>query len=73
MVNIKNILGNSRNELIVHFFSEVEQTLLDLRQAGVDCLTLGQYMQPTKRHLVLKLNNFSFCFFKIFNFVLCES
>lgn len=23
----------------------------DLREAGVDCLTLGQYMQPTKRHL----------------------
>ena len=25
--------------------------LLDLRDANVDCLTLGQYMQPTKRHL----------------------
>lgn len=31
--------------------SEVEQTLNDLRSAGVDCVTLGQYMQPTKRHL----------------------
>ena len=31
--------------------SEVEQTLLDLRAVGVDCVTLGQYMQPTKRHL----------------------
>ena len=30
---------------------EVEQTMLDLRAVGVDCLTLGQYMQPTKRHL----------------------
>lgn len=30
---------------------EVEKTLLDLRDAGVDCVTLGQYMQPTKRHL----------------------
>lgn len=30
---------------------EVEQTLSDLRTAGVDCVTLGQYMQPTKRHL----------------------
>lgn len=30
---------------------EVEQTLTDLRNAGVDCVTLGQYMQPTKRHL----------------------
>jgi len=30
---------------------EVKQTMVDLREAGVDCLTLGQYMQPTKRHL----------------------
>ena len=27
------------------------QTMKDLREVGVDCLTLGQYMQPTKRHL----------------------
>lgn len=30
---------------------EVEQTMKDLRSNGVDCLTLGQYMQPTTRHL----------------------
>lgn len=30
---------------------EVDQTMRDLRDAGVDCLTLGQYMQPTKKHL----------------------
>ncbi|XP_013119292.1 lipoyl synthase, mitochondrial [Stomoxys calcitrans] len=30
---------------------EVEQTMKDLRGADVDCLTLGQYMQPTKKHL----------------------
>ncbi|XP_061840352.1 lipoyl synthase, mitochondrial [Nerophis lumbriciformis] len=30
---------------------QVHDTLSELRQAGVDCLTLGQYMQPTKRHL----------------------
>ncbi|XP_069678322.1 lipoyl synthase, mitochondrial [Periplaneta americana] len=30
---------------------EVQQTLTDLQAAGVDCVTLGQYMQPTKRHL----------------------
>lgn len=29
---------------------EVLQTLKDLRSAHVDCVTLGQYMQPTKRH-----------------------
>ncbi|XP_076245218.1 lipoyl synthase, mitochondrial [Calliopsis andreniformis] len=30
---------------------EVEQAMKDLRDAGVGALTLGQYMQPTKRHL----------------------
>ncbi|KAH8361501.1 hypothetical protein KR084_006187 [Drosophila pseudotakahashii] len=30
---------------------EIENTLKDLRAAGVDCLTLGQYMQPTNKHL----------------------
>lgn len=30
---------------------QVEQTMKDLKSVGVDCLTLGQYMQPTKRHL----------------------
>ncbi|CAD7080342.1 unnamed protein product [Hermetia illucens] len=35
---------------------QIEQTMKDLREAGVDCLTLGQYMQPTKRHL--KVNEY---------------
>jgi lipoic acid synthetase len=30
---------------------EVMQTMSDLRAVNVDALTLGQYMQPTKRHL----------------------
>lgn len=30
---------------------EVKQTMQDLRDVGVDAVTLGQYMQPTKRHL----------------------
>ncbi|EGI64150.1 Lipoyl synthase, mitochondrial [Acromyrmex echinatior] len=30
---------------------EVEQTMQDLKDANVDAITLGQYMQPTKRHL----------------------
>jgi len=30
---------------------EVRTTMEELRNVGVDCLTLGQYMQPTKRHL----------------------
>ena len=33
---------------------EVRRTMEDLREVGVDCLTLGQYMQPTKRHLKVK-------------------
>ena len=30
---------------------EVIQTALDLRAAGVDVLTIGQYLQPTYKHL----------------------
>ncbi|KAI8319331.1 lipoic acid synthetase precursor [Martensiomyces pterosporus] len=30
---------------------EVRQTMKDLRSAGVDIVTLGQYMRPTKRHM----------------------
>lgn len=33
---------------------EVLTTMKELREVGVDCLTLGQYMQPTKRHLKVK-------------------
>lgn len=31
--------------------SQLEQTLRDLRSVGVDVVTFGQYMQPTKRHM----------------------
>lgn len=31
--------------------SMVQKTMEDLREADVDCLTLGQYMQPTKKHI----------------------
>lgn len=30
---------------------EIEQTLRDLRLAGVEIVTLGQYLQPSKRHM----------------------
>ena len=33
---------------------EIRQTLLDLREAQVDVVTLGQYLQPTRRHLPVK-------------------
>ncbi|XP_046698832.1 lipoyl synthase, mitochondrial isoform X2 [Silurus meridionalis] len=31
--------------------AQIHSTLKELRDSNVDCLTLGQYMQPTKRHL----------------------
>jgi lipoic acid synthetase len=30
---------------------EIEQTMDDARAAGVDIFTMGQYLQPTKKHL----------------------
>lgn len=32
-------------------FDEIEQTLLDLKSAGCDIVTIGQYIQPSKEHL----------------------
>jgi lipoic acid synthetase len=31
--------------------AEIEQAMDDARAAGVDIFTMGQYLQPTKRHL----------------------
>ena len=31
--------------------NEIEETLVDLKNAGVDILTIGQYIQPSKLHL----------------------
>ncbi|NKI33339.1 lipoyl synthase [Croceivirga thetidis] len=33
---------------------EVIQTMKDLREAGVDVVTIGQYLQPSKKHLPVK-------------------
>ena len=33
---------------------EVIETLHDLKEAKVDIVTIGQYLQPTKRHLPVK-------------------
>ncbi len=33
---------------------EVFETMADLKQAGVDVVTLGQYLQPTRRHLTVE-------------------
>ena len=32
-------------------FEEIEETLVDLKNAGVDIVTIGQYIQPSKSHL----------------------
>jgi lipoic acid synthetase len=34
--------------------TEVIRTLEDLREAGVDVVTIGQYLQPSKKHLPVK-------------------
>lgn len=31
--------------------AEIEETLIDLKNAGVDIVTIGQYIQPSKKHL----------------------
>lgn len=31
--------------------NEIEETLIDLKNAGVDIVTIGQYIQPSKTHL----------------------
>ena len=33
---------------------EVIQTMKDLQGVGLDVLTIGQYLQPTKKHLPVK-------------------
>lgn len=32
-------------------FEEIEETLIDLKNVGVDIVTIGQYIQPSKAHL----------------------
>lgn len=34
--------------------SEIEETLQDLRNNDVDIVTIGQYLQPTRKHLTVK-------------------
>lgn len=35
-------------------FEEVQETMRDLRGWGVDILTIGQYLQPSRRHLPIR-------------------
>nr|XP_025949393.1 lipoyl synthase, mitochondrial [Dromaius novaehollandiae] len=56
---VPELQRHSYKMLLTHFNTVAGQSLrlnsvwisLLLREADVDCLTLGQYMQPTKRHL----------------------
>lgn len=34
--------------------SDIRQTLVDLRSAGVDVVTFGQYLRPTRRHMSVR-------------------
>lgn len=42
---------------------EIRQAFRDLLNIGVDCVTLGQYLQPTKKHKKVD-GNFFFVFGK---------
>ena len=47
----------TKSSLIVGFgesFKDIEKTLKDLINAGVTQLTIGQYLQPTKKHYAVK-------------------
>jgi lipoic acid synthetase len=35
-------------------FCEIEQSLSDLREVGTEIVTIGQYLQPTPKHLTVK-------------------
>ena len=35
-------------------FEEIKETLIDLKKSGVDIITIGQYIQPSKQHLVVE-------------------
>lgn len=42
------MLGLGENE------EEIKETLKDLKNVGVDIVTIGQYLQPTKRHITVQ-------------------
>ena len=46
---LQGLLGNRLNH-----GQHVFQTMTDLRNANVDVVTIGQYLQPSKKHLPVK-------------------
>ncbi len=53
---LQTLRGSSMKARLGYIFNIV--STIDLRNSGVDCVTLGQYMQPTKRHLKVIKNFF---------------
>ena len=49
-------LGESREEVSEESWGEaqIEQCMRDVRASGVDIMTFGQYLRPTKNHLPVK-------------------
>ena len=54
---IANLLDNENGNAVTGLGEErdeVFQTIEDIRNANVDVITIGQYLQPTKKHLPVK-------------------
>ena len=47
-------VDSTQDALLCEKPEEVEATLRDLRTAGCDVVTFGQYLRPSKRHLAVK-------------------
>lgn len=45
------MVGLGENGGVDRGVNEIEETLVDLKNAGVDIITIGQYIQPSKQHL----------------------
>ncbi len=57
----------SKTERNINFNIDLWENMnsfLDLRSVGVDCVTLGQYMQPTGYHLKVRFFNTRFLSYK---------
>ena len=51
MVGLGEGVNEGVNDGVNNGVNEVEETLIDLKNAGVDIVTIGQYIQPSKQHL----------------------
>ena len=51
MVGLGEGVNKGVNEGVNEGVNDIEKTLADLKEAGVDIVTIGQYIQPSKQHL----------------------